>query len=429
MTSVCPGGGPSQPLPGLQANMVLAGGLAAAFSILPGFEILTPIAATFEVGAYNLPSFCAAEPPTFPTFTTPEIEAYGQGLIDQDYYSFLTKAKDFVGALFWYQQCQCVTGPQPTMPTPPALPSDAPVFIGPSAVPVSAACASIPATGPQSITSFGPPPILAPYAGPYFGGNSYSAIGARFITEIGERCVRLHPRPRAAVDPLVWSPADPRSVCRAILRWQLLLGHWRSIHHGWRREFRLRLPLPHPYHATHADLSSTDDGRDARRELGVRRLLHRLSERRGVRPGRRHSHDRARRRRHHPDVLSRRRPDRRHGAVCARGGRFHRRSLCHRGVLLWHARGRAAAMLPAGPVDAAPAAADPVAGDADAAPAGAVLVRHQERHARAERHRRDLCAGVARPPHRFDDRACTPRPGPRPPDRPVGCRLDQSRDR
>jgi hypothetical protein len=162
--------------------MVLAGGLAAAFSILPGFEILTPIAATFEVGAYNLPSFCAAEPPTFPTFTTPEIEAYGQGLIDQDYYSFLTKAKDFVGALFWYQQCQCVTGPQPTMPTPPALPSDAPVFIGPSAVPVSAACASIPATGPQSITSFGPPPILAPYAGPYFGGNSYSAIGARFIT-------------------------------------------------------------------------------------------------------------------------------------------------------------------------------------------------------------------------------------------------------
>ena len=182
MTSVCLANGPSQPLPGLQANMVLAGGLAAAFSILPGFQILTPIAATFEVGAYNLPSFCAAEPPTFPTFTTPEIEAYGQGLIDQDYYSFLTKAKDFVGALFWYQQCQCVTGPQPTMPTPPALPSDAPVFIGPSAVPVSTPCASIATTGPSFVVSYGPPVVLTPQSPPYPFGTDYSFIGARFVT-------------------------------------------------------------------------------------------------------------------------------------------------------------------------------------------------------------------------------------------------------
>lgn len=85
----------------------------------------------------ELPGFCASDPPSMPTLTLDEITAILRFKLDSDYFSGLSKARDMVQHMLWYDLCDCDAG-APTAFVPPTLPTATPdpiLPVGPAVAP------------------------------------------------------------------------------------------------------------------------------------------------------------------------------------------------------------------------------------------------------------------------------------------------------
>jgi len=129
MTVIC-GGGTSSKKAGAQDNLVLAGAGLSLLGLFPGFEWLEAVAVVTETVAYFLPTLCATDPPTMPTFTSGEYLAAATGTRGADYDSFVSKLSDLLQNLAWSQYCKCDSGPQPAAPTAPAQPGGTTILPG-----------------------------------------------------------------------------------------------------------------------------------------------------------------------------------------------------------------------------------------------------------------------------------------------------------
>lgn len=176
MTAICVASGPSHPKAGVVDYVVDAAGFTSLLSAIPDLAFLLPVSAVLGVAGYHLPTFCASDPPGFPTFTGAEIFAFIIHDLGPDYYSFIAKAQQVEGTLVWYQFCECVSGAQPTQPAPPAAPADAPTLSGPVAQPNNAACATYHGV-PSFTSSFGPPLVQTPQPPPYPFNQDYDFVG------------------------------------------------------------------------------------------------------------------------------------------------------------------------------------------------------------------------------------------------------------
>lgn len=204
MTAICVSSGPSGPKAGLPANLVNVAGAADLFSAIPELAFLAPVSVLLNAVAYNLPTFCATDPPGFQTFTGAEVVAFAANLVGPDYFSFLAKAQDTLATLTWYQSCQCISGAQPTQPTPPAAPADAPTITGPASVAPSGPCYSQTGIPPQDLVSLGPPVVLTPkvsalsafvddyYLGARTVGGLSVVIGYRFPSNATQYTITYH---------------------------------------------------------------------------------------------------------------------------------------------------------------------------------------------------------------------------------------------
>lgn len=131
MTNVCPGGGPSQPMPGAPINAVMTAATIDYLLGAAGLGVLIIPAAALEYPLINLPTFCAADRPTLPfAFQLANDAIALANPTSGGYQQAVTDFQTLVNYLIWNQFCQCVTGPQPTNPIPPlTLPTTTPVVI------------------------------------------------------------------------------------------------------------------------------------------------------------------------------------------------------------------------------------------------------------------------------------------------------------
>jgi hypothetical protein len=123
MTSVCVGNGPSQPNPTYQnivnfsaialAEFLSKKGMGWAYGIAPAIGTLT----------FNLPTFCAAEPPTLPIISAADIANYFSPFSTTGAYGLRIAMTQLVQHFLWYDLCQCTSGAQPAYPPPLAEPS------------------------------------------------------------------------------------------------------------------------------------------------------------------------------------------------------------------------------------------------------------------------------------------------------------------
>ncbi len=144
MTSVCVSSGPSQVKTGLPTAIYISPVFLA--SILPvQLEWLRPFIPYIPDLFLDLTDFCAADPPSQPTLTDATIAAVFAG---GDFSAALIAGQLIQQALlnqYWYQVCECVSGTQPTAPTPQADPGGLPQVNPPLLVsgPVAQVCAQL----------------------------------------------------------------------------------------------------------------------------------------------------------------------------------------------------------------------------------------------------------------------------------------------
>lgn len=122
MTSICQGGGPSGPKDSTNTLVVFGAlaigsylnnkGLGWAYGVAPAIGTLT----------FNMPSFCAGEPPALPVITAGDVLNWFNPLNDQGSVQLRVAMTQTLQAMLWYDLCQCTSGPQPAAPPPPALP-------------------------------------------------------------------------------------------------------------------------------------------------------------------------------------------------------------------------------------------------------------------------------------------------------------------
>lgn len=251
MTLVCPGSGPSQPIPGLQDNLVNVGFAANFASAAPNLGFLVPLAAVLGVFSYHLPTFCATDPPGYPTFTAQEITDFAGNVIGANYTSFLSKAAQALATFVWYQSCQCVTGPQPTPPTPPAPPAGNPTVFGPPSATVTTACVSHLSLPPLHYPGGGAPevptnPPFSPsteydFEGTAGGGGGGPYTGYKLPSGCVGYTVNMRNTPNGAV-PCTWQFIIRQTGFVSGSETQIGSGTVVSIAHGGAAQTRMFTP-------------------------------------------------------------------------------------------------------------------------------------------------------------------------------------------
>lgn len=126
MTAVC-GGGTSAPKTGSAAVVDYGAGLLAAIFGAYDLVWLIPIIPFVGLAPLALSTFCATDPPSVTALTTAESEALLQLQFGSDFDSGLTKVKDMVLRMLWYENCMCTSGSAPSAITLPAPPTNAPI--------------------------------------------------------------------------------------------------------------------------------------------------------------------------------------------------------------------------------------------------------------------------------------------------------------
>lgn len=136
MTAICPAGGTSSPNTGAAAVAIYSAGLIADLLVLIESPWLIPVIPLLGLGPLTLSSFCGADPPAMPTFTSAETDAILNVKLGANFDSGIAKAKDAVLNAIWQNNCHCDVGAA-TVPSPPAIPAGTPIFQNPQPSQVS----------------------------------------------------------------------------------------------------------------------------------------------------------------------------------------------------------------------------------------------------------------------------------------------------
>lgn len=121
MTTGCPGGGPSQAIPGFSQQVVVTSAAVEAALTLFGLEPLALVLAPFIAGeTYTLTTFCTANPPTPVTLTETDIIDVTNFTDPTVSIPAIQKCIQWFNSWYWYQVCECVTAPTPAAPIPTA---------------------------------------------------------------------------------------------------------------------------------------------------------------------------------------------------------------------------------------------------------------------------------------------------------------------
>ncbi len=121
MTLVCPSSGPSRIKTGTLGTLIYASGGAAILSEF-GVPWLVTAAAALGIISFETTTLCASDPPAMPTWTDADTFALYTADPGPAGHTARDKITQLLGNLVWYQACECITGPQPTPPAPPADP-------------------------------------------------------------------------------------------------------------------------------------------------------------------------------------------------------------------------------------------------------------------------------------------------------------------
>src|SRR6476619_3120534 len=116
MTALC-GGGASGPRPGVAETIIFTAGSLSSLLNNKGGAWATVAAPLLGVLAYSATSLCSTDPPAEPTITTAEYKALLALEPWDDLQSALTKLRDLVTRLLWYDLCECTSTTTPGLPT------------------------------------------------------------------------------------------------------------------------------------------------------------------------------------------------------------------------------------------------------------------------------------------------------------------------
>lgn len=92
---------------------------------------LGPFIAPFYPVIIDTPSFCAGEPPGWPTIDATDLLALVTNGRVGNFLLAQSKLQQAASDWAWYQLCECSSAPQPSLPAGPSAPSDLPVFGAP----------------------------------------------------------------------------------------------------------------------------------------------------------------------------------------------------------------------------------------------------------------------------------------------------------
>jgi hypothetical protein len=95
-----------------------------------GLFWLIPAIALANLGSLTLATFCATDPPAIPTFTSAETNAILKLQFGSDFDSGISKFRDLLLNLIWYDTCKCDVG-SPTPFVPPSPPTGTPIVQNP----------------------------------------------------------------------------------------------------------------------------------------------------------------------------------------------------------------------------------------------------------------------------------------------------------
>ena len=121
MTALC-GGGTSGPNPLSEAVVLVGSARLAQLLETSGVPWLVAAVPFLTLPPFILSSFCSADPPAMPTFTSAETNAILQVTIGADFFSGLTKLAALLANSVWTQECICTSGAL----TPPVYPTTPP---------------------------------------------------------------------------------------------------------------------------------------------------------------------------------------------------------------------------------------------------------------------------------------------------------------
>lgn len=164
MTALCPSGGPSAALPGVQDDLVYTSAVAEILALAPGFEWLAAFGVVLGVLAYRTPTFCATDPPAIVGLTQDEAYSILASVIDANWFSGAEKVKAIVDNIIWFHVCHCTGGTTPALPSSPTVPT-LPTVIGTPTRAGTWLC-QVNATGIRTDTVTAYTPIAGPFPAP-----------------------------------------------------------------------------------------------------------------------------------------------------------------------------------------------------------------------------------------------------------------------
>lgn len=140
MVSIVCGGGTTSPLPTTTAAVDVG---AAALGVLfteAGYPWLVPAIPLLNLAPFAPSTFCAADPPAQPSFTSAEANALLNLTLGADFTSGLAKLVTLAENIAWWNLCQCDNHTAVTYPAPSAAPSGTAVSLQVAPVANGAPC-------------------------------------------------------------------------------------------------------------------------------------------------------------------------------------------------------------------------------------------------------------------------------------------------
>lgn len=109
MVVICTGG-TSAPLPATEAVVAFTSAALATLLAESGYVWITPVLPFLSLPPIVASTFCAADPPAVPTFTSAESSALLNLQFGADFSSGISKLQDLVLNCAWYALCHCTSG-------------------------------------------------------------------------------------------------------------------------------------------------------------------------------------------------------------------------------------------------------------------------------------------------------------------------------
>jgi hypothetical protein len=155
MTVLCSGGA-SAAKAGVPGDIALTTSAVAALLNNVPTAWAVPLAGALGLLSYHLATFCATDPPGYPTFSAGDWLLIYTADPSPDGHAARQKLIDTIDTYLWYQMCECSSTTTPSAPAAPSAPSDAPSVnppqVGPAFSP-GAPCATYSFVGNSAETA------------------------------------------------------------------------------------------------------------------------------------------------------------------------------------------------------------------------------------------------------------------------------------